>query len=247
MYDKDRDYRRLMEEAAARGDFRAAAAYEQQRNEKILAEGLDYDTTAVYQPYAEAAQRMDALGKELAQRGEFSYEVGRDPLYAQAREQAQREGRRAMDDAVGRAAALTGGYGNSYAQSAGQQGYDRSMQALEDRIPELYRAAYDRWRDEETRLREGLTQAMKQENTEYGRLLEELERQTAAQRYEYSRADAAQKAAQTGAATAENRAYQLALTMLKGGELPGESTLQAAGLSREDALKLLRAFARSGG
>ena len=41
-----------------------------------------------------------------------------------------KNGRLAMMDSMGRAAALTGGYGSSYAQSAGQQAYQKQMDSL---------------------------------------------------------------------------------------------------------------------
>ena len=46
---------------------------------------------------------------------------------------------------MGKAAALTGGYGNTYAQTAGQQSYEAYMQQLGSVIPELYDRAYDRY------------------------------------------------------------------------------------------------------
>ena len=52
-----------------------------------------------------------------------------------------------MMDTMGQAAALTGGYGNSYAQSAAQQTYQGYLQGLNDVMPELYQLAletYDR-------------------------------------------------------------------------------------------------------
>lgn len=47
-YNKDTDYKKLIEEAAAKGDYQAAARYEQQRNEKIQGEGMNYGTTSDY-------------------------------------------------------------------------------------------------------------------------------------------------------------------------------------------------------
>lgn len=47
-YEKEKDYKALMDEAAASENYRDAALYEQQRNEKITGEGLDYDTTNDY-------------------------------------------------------------------------------------------------------------------------------------------------------------------------------------------------------
>ena len=53
-----------------------------------------------------------------------------------------------MEDTVGMASTLTGGYGNSYAQTAGQQTYNAYLQQLSSLMPELYGAAYDRYRAE---------------------------------------------------------------------------------------------------
>lgn len=50
-YKKDTDYQELINRAVDSGDFTAAAKYEQQRNEKILGEGLDYETTNEYGAY----------------------------------------------------------------------------------------------------------------------------------------------------------------------------------------------------
>ena len=54
----------------------------------------------------------------------------------------------AMQDAMGQAAALTGGYGNSYAASVGNQAYQQSLQQLNDVIPELYQLAYSKYKQE---------------------------------------------------------------------------------------------------
>lgn len=55
---------------------------------------------------------------------------------------------------MGRAAALTGGYGNSYAQTAGQQAYNTYLQQLNDRIPDLYELAYSKYQQEGEELRD---------------------------------------------------------------------------------------------
>ena len=92
-------------------------------------------------------KELDALYDEIANRGAFSYDLGTDPVYRQYREQYQSAGRMAMEDTMGRAAALTGGYGSSYGQQAGQQAYNAYLQKLNEIMPELYsqaREQYDR-------------------------------------------------------------------------------------------------------
>ena len=78
------------------------------------------------------------LTQTLAQRPAFSYDPETDPLYRGARNQAIREGQRAMADTLGRASGLTGGFGSTYAQLAGQQAYQSRLTELSDLLPELY-------------------------------------------------------------------------------------------------------------
>ena len=86
---------------------------------------------------------QDYLNREV-----FSYDPEKDPLYQSYRKQYTDAGRLAMEDTVGMASTLTGGYGNSYAQTAGQQTYNAYLQQLAGVMPELYGAAYDRYRAE---------------------------------------------------------------------------------------------------
>lgn len=44
-YDANVDYQAEIDKAVARGDYAQAAIYEQQRNQKILDQGLDYSTS----------------------------------------------------------------------------------------------------------------------------------------------------------------------------------------------------------
>ena len=75
--------------------------------------------------------------------GKFSYDVNSDALYQQYAEQYARMGKMAMQDTMGQAAAMTGGYGNSYSASAGNQAYQSYIQQLNDKVPELYKLALD--------------------------------------------------------------------------------------------------------
>ena len=82
------------------------------------------------------AQLQSAMDKIL-NRQDFDYRLNGDALYRQYRDANLRDGRSAMLDTMGTAAALTGGYSNSYAQTAGQQQFQGYMQQLNDRITEL--------------------------------------------------------------------------------------------------------------
>lgn len=73
-------------------------------------------------------------------------------LYNQYKGNYEKQAKMGMEDAIGRAAALTGGYGNSYAQSVGQQAYYNQMDKLNDRMLDLYNIAYGQYRDEKSDL-----------------------------------------------------------------------------------------------
>ena len=90
-------------------------------------------------------QALDDILNRLMNGEKFSYDVNGDALYQQYKDQFINQGQLAMQDAMGQAAAMTGGYGNSYAQSVGQQTYQGYLQQLNDKIPELYKLALDKY------------------------------------------------------------------------------------------------------
>ena len=93
--------------------------------------------------YQKARQTAEAL----LDRSPFSYDPGADPLYQNARDQYVHLGRQAMEDTLGRAAALSGGYASSYAQTQGQRAYDQRLDRLAELLPDYYdraRSAYDK-------------------------------------------------------------------------------------------------------
>lgn len=92
--------------------------------------------------------QLDALYNQIVGRGEFSYDPSADPLYEMYKDRYTVGGQQAMQDTMANAAALSGGYGNSYAQTVGQQQYNAYMAELAAKLPELEARAYDRWRDE---------------------------------------------------------------------------------------------------
>ena len=106
---------------------------------------------------SEYSGQIQSLLQAVLNREDFSYDVSADPLYRQAKEQAVSLGSRAMRDTMGQAAALTGGYGSSWAQTAGQQSYQEALAELEDVVPQLYEMAYRRYQDQEDTLKSNLS------------------------------------------------------------------------------------------
>lgn len=96
-----------------------------------------------------ASQMNDAVSK-LNNIEKFNYNQKEDPLYQQYAEMYQKNAKLAMQDTVGQATALTGGYGSSYAETAGQAMYNQAMNGLNDKALDLYNAslnAYNSYAD----------------------------------------------------------------------------------------------------
>ena len=111
---------------------------------------------------------QDTLDK-IMNREKFSYDLNGDALYQQYKDQAQTQGLQASMDVMGQAAALTGGYGNSYASTAGNQAYQGYLQQLNDRIPELYQLALDTYNQEGQEMINQYALLAEQEDRDYGR------------------------------------------------------------------------------
>ena len=106
---------------------------------------------------------------QIMNREKFSYDLNGDALYQQYKDQYTTQGKLAMMDTMGQAAAMTGGYGNSYAQTAGQQAYQGYLQQLNDKVPELYQLALDQYNREEDALYNQASLMAGMEEQEYGR------------------------------------------------------------------------------
>lgn len=120
-------------------------------------------------------EQISQIYNRIVNREPFSYDPSSDTLYGNYREQYTRLGEKAMRDTMGQAAALTGGYGSSYAQQAGQQEYDSYLQKLGEVLPELYSAAYQRYKDKGESLEAEYQRLLGLEQTEYGRYRDQVE------------------------------------------------------------------------
>ena len=117
---------------------------------------------------------MDEALQKVLNRDKFQYDINGDALYQQYKDRYIQQGKQAMMDTMGQAAALTGGYGNSYAQQAGQQTYQGYLQGLNDKVPELYRLALDRYNQEGTDLLNKYGLLSDQYDKEYSRYREDV-------------------------------------------------------------------------
>ena len=78
--------------------------------------------------------------------GDFSFDINKDAFYKDAVDQYTKLGKLAMEDTIGKASAMTGGYGNSYAQNVGQQAYQGQLDNLGDVAIDLYDRALERYK-----------------------------------------------------------------------------------------------------
>lgn len=122
------------------------------------------------EPYRSAwKQQLEDTMNRILNREPFTYHVNGDALYQQYRDQAIRNGQMAMMDTMGASAALTGGYHNSYAQTAAQQAYQQQLQGLNDRVPELYSLALSQYDRQGKQLQEAYALLSGQEQQDYSR------------------------------------------------------------------------------
>lgn len=145
--------------------YKASQAVINAQNQKTAAENavknygdFSYGNQAAYDKALEA----------LTNREKFKYDLNGDALYQQYKDQYITQGKQAMMDTIGQASALTGGYGNSYAATVGNQTYQGYLQQLNDRIPELYQMALDKYNAEGDQLAQTYGVLAQDRQTAYG-------------------------------------------------------------------------------
>lgn len=171
-YDKKKDYQAMINQAVDSGDFRSAALYEQQRNQKIddmnaaKTNAKGHQKTDLYSQYLNggtntaqgylselASSRKPADSEnynkwqqalEQYQNAKFEYDFDSDPQKQSYEKNAQKN----YEDTLAQTSARTGGLASSYAGQASQQAYQDTMtQAYQI----LYNLARDDFNNEQTR------------------------------------------------------------------------------------------------
>jgi len=112
--------------------------------------------------------QIDSTLDKILNRKEFSYDFNADPLYQQYKDQYVRLGNEASMNAVANASALTGGYANSYATTAGAQANQQYLQQLNNVIPELYNMAMNKYQMEGDQLNNQYSVLTDTEDRAYG-------------------------------------------------------------------------------
>jgi hypothetical protein len=159
----------------------------------------------------------------------------------------------AMQDTIGQASAMTGGYGNSYAATAGNQAYQGYLQQLNDRVPELYQMALNQYNQEYQNIKDQasiLNTLVQQDHSKYRESVSDFYKDL---EYNTGIADSLSKSEyekwaddiglkfdiytnqQDQADKAKKYAYDTALSMLSLGVTPSAEMLAQAGISANDA------------
>lgn len=203
---------------------------------------LDSHLTAKPGDYQSKYQgQIDQVMQSITSRKPFQYDVNADALYQQYKDRYTQMGRQAMRDTVGQAAALTGGYGNTYAQNVGQQAYGQYMQGLTDKIPELYQLALDKYDRDATLEKEKYSVLKDADATDYGRWGDRLNQWNTDRSYLSGRADTELSQAMSIGNTLYARLAELAAK----GYTPTDDELRGAGMTREQWDKLHPAYVPS--
>lgn len=146
------------------GSFRPSAAYTQaMAYTNSLLDKINSGKTSY-------SDKINALMSQIEGREKFSYDFNTDPLFQNALQGAMSAGQTAMQDTIGQASALTGGYGSSYATSAANQTYNQFVKGAYDALSDYYALAKNAYDQEGQELYDRLGMYRAADDTEYGRL-----------------------------------------------------------------------------
>lgn len=112
--------------------------------------------------------QLNEIYNRIMNREEFNFNMNENSLYQQLKNQYSVLGKQAMQDTMGQAAAMTGGYGSSYAQTAGQQTYQNYLQELNSQLPDLYSMELQRYQQEGENMQNQYALSRDMYDTEYG-------------------------------------------------------------------------------
>lgn len=132
---------------------------------------FDQDAPVYNNQYAEQQQ---ALLDAIINRPDFSWSKEKDPQWSSYKKSYLREGDRATANALGQAAAASGGRPSTAAVTAATQAGDYYATQLNDIIPTLYQQAYDQYLNEYNMSLQDLNAVNNQEQLDYAKYLDQL-------------------------------------------------------------------------
>lgn len=254
-YDPNADYATLMSEAAASGNYIQAAQYEQQRNQKIVNEGLQYQQTSQYADYLPGGNKyyagMSSAGQSLTPLIEDQYNAA----LRQAQLNIDYNTQGAVDQLNRALQDAQAGYDQAIAQSYVDQLKTQESQALyNQRNGDRGGIGYEQWSsvgNTYAKIRQSVAAEQRKLATDTARQIADLRAQGA-----YEEADALLTVTQNKLsalyseltrmqeydASEKSTLASYGETFLSAGIMPSDRMLEAMGLTKEEARAYLNAF-----
>lgn len=132
-------------------------------------------------------KKIDDMVNQVLSRADFSYNPDNDPMYQKMKDEQTYLGKRAMNDAMGTAATLSGGYANSFAQTAGEHAYQDYMAQLSGGLNDMYQLALSAYDAETGRMESELKALTDAEAKAYERYVNDVNEYTKTLEYYYQK------------------------------------------------------------
>ena len=120
------------------------------------------------------AQLDNKLG-DILNNPDFNYDVQKDPMFQQYKQEYIDLGKEAVQNNVQAASQLTGGYGESYSAKAASQANQRYITEMSERIPQLMEAAMNKYQMERENNYKQFGALQGEENRLYGQYRDTVE------------------------------------------------------------------------
>lgn len=93
-------------------------------------------------------KQIDEITNSILNREQFSYNMNADAIYKIYKDQYTTQGQYDMRNVMGDMAGNTGGYASSAAITGGETAYQQNLTELNNKVPELYDKALDKYNAE---------------------------------------------------------------------------------------------------
>ena len=115
------------------------------------------------------APQLESILQQITNPEQFKYEFNGDEFFKYFADTYTQKGKQAAMDVMGQAAALTGGYGNSYGQQVAQQGYQQYLMDLYSLGMDFRDRAYQQYQDQLGNKKDAYQLMAQQDATDYSR------------------------------------------------------------------------------
>ncbi len=151
---------------------------EYQKNENVVSAEdklSDWENSKPGEYESKYSEEIESILNSILNREKFQFNMNADPLYNQYKEQYINNGKKAMMDTIANASALTGGYSNSYAITAGNESYNEQLNKLNDIAIELYDRAYEKYKYDGENMVDKLRLLRDSDDSEYAKYRDSLD------------------------------------------------------------------------